>query len=430
MKRIALILGTLMAIMGVATSSHARIYIPIDQPSDQKFPIAIVDLKTEGGSSSAAENIAEIIRNDLTLSGYFLLIPPAGFKKAAEKDGSEDSQINFAFWKSINAQALVKGTVAKESGKDAITIKLYDPFIGQMIMGKKYLAKKDNWREVAHRFSDEIMEALTGIKGVFNTRIAYSIATKKGKELAVMDMDGFNTKELTKNKSINLSPAWSPDNKELVFTSYVRGNPDLFLMNVGGKRIRQITKGDGGKITPSWSPKGDRIAMASSESGISNLYMISTEGKTLQRLTDGKVIDLAPVWNSEGTQLAFSSERSGGLHIYRMNADGSNIQRLTFVGSWNDMPNWAPLGDKIAFSGRTGGNFDVFIMNADGSNIQRLTVGAGSNEHPSFSPDGRFITFSSTRTGNPAVYIMRRDGSNQTKISKGNGVLPAWSPRP
>ena len=128
-----------------------------------------------------------------------------------------------------------------DPGKDIITVRLFDPYIGKMIMGKKYKGKKKQWREMAHRFSDEIMRALTGIEGVFNTKIAYSVVTKKGKEIAVMDMDGFDTKQLTKNKSINISPAWSPDGKKLVFTSYLHGNPDLYSIKVGGKIVSAAT---------------------------------------------------------------------------------------------------------------------------------------------------------------------------------------------
>lgn len=429
MKRHLVSIVVFIAAVCAAANASARIYIPIDQPADQKFPIAVVELKREGGSGKAAKEIATIIRSDLNLSGYFLVIPEEGFKRHSEREGVDEGDIRFDYWKSINAQALVKGTIEREHGKDVITLKLFDPFIGRMLIGKKYRGEGKQWREMAHRFSDEIMEALTGIRGVFNTKIAYSVVTKKGKEIAVMDMDGFNPQEMTKNKSINISPTWSPDGKQLAFTSYVHGRPDLYVMQLGGKRMKQITSGTGGKITPNWSPLGDIIAMASSASSISNLYLTSPSGKDVRRLTNSDAIDLSPTWSPDGKRIIFASERAGGLHIFKMDNQGRSIQRLTFVGYQNDMPNWSPIGDKVVFAGRIGGRFDIFIMNPDGSNIQRLTIGSGSNEHPTFSPDGRFVTFSSTRTGSPAIYVMRRDGSNQTRVSKGSGILPTWSPQ-
>jgi len=427
MKKIIFLFAVIVTT--VASTAHARIYIPIDQPSEMKFPIAIADLHHKGGSKKVARDVAEIIRNDLKLSGYFLIIPPDRFKNKSTKEGVTESDINFAYWKSINAQALIKGEVDKEGGRTIVTVRLFDPFLGKMLIGKRYKGKKKQWRELAHRFSDEVMSALTGIRGVFNTRIAFSAVTKKGKEIAVMDMDGFEPMPLTKNKSINISATWSPDGKQLIFTSYLNGNPDLYMINVGGKRMKRLTDGPGGKLTPNWSPDGASVAMASSAAGIANIYTMNTSGKDLNRLTNGDAIDISPAWSPNGSTIAFASERAGGLHLFKMNKHGKGITRLTYVGYQNDMPNWSALNDRITFAGRVGGRFDIFTINPDGSNLQRLTINAGSNEHPTFSPDGRFIVFSSTRTGEPAIYIMRRDGSNQTRISKEAGILPSWGPQ-
>jgi TolB protein len=417
---------TLIALAAVLIPSvaFARIYIPIDQPSDQKFPIAIANLE-----GSKGEKIAEIVRNDLELSGYFRIIPASSFRKVAGKDGISQDTIRFSFWTAIGAQALVKGEVTKEKGKYVVTARLFDPFLREMLVGKQYKAKKKHLREVAHRFSDEIMHALTGIPGVFNTKIAYSAVTGKGRKgIYVMDMDGHNPFAVTKNKSLNLSPSWSPKGDRVVYTSYVKGDPDLYISKLGSRRMKKLTARMGSSITPSWSPNGGTIAFASSITGISNLYTKRPSGGKARRLTKSRTIDISPCYSPEGDQIVFSSERAGGLHLYKMPAGGGGAQRLTFVGYQNDMPSWSPMGDKIVFSGRDMGTFDVFVMNADGSNIQRLTLGAGSNTHPSFSPDGRLVTFASSRGGGPAVYIMRADGSSQVRVSKGNGLLPSWGP--
>lgn len=420
------ILAVLILILIQAATAHARIYIPIDQPSDQKFPIAIPDLR--GGGKG--EDIADVVRNDLTLSGYFRIIPPNSYNNFSDKEGISQEEVRFDFWKALDAQALVKGEVKSESGNLVVTMRLFDPITRQMLAGKQYKSDKKHLREVAHRFSDEIMEALSGIRGVFNTKITYTVQSSKGgKDIYTMDMDGFDPKAITKNKSINLSSNWSPDGKQLVFTSYMKGNPDLYIVTAGKKDFRRISTGGGSNITPKFSPDGKQIAFSSSISGISNLYSMPAGGGTMRRVTNGTVIDVAPTWSPEGGIIVFSSERAGGLHIYEVPSYGGNIRRLTFVGYQNDMPDYSPIGDKIVFAGRAGGTFDIFIMNNDGSNIQRLTIGSGSNEHPSFSPDGRFITFSSTREGAPAVYMMRADGSNQSKISEGNGMLPDWGPQ-
>jgi len=422
-----LVRGTLsVLILFLSVSAYARIYIPIDQPSDQKFPIAVCNL-TGGGPS---KDIPDIIRHDLELSGYFNVLPLNAFQNQAEREGITADSIRFSYWTSIEAQALVKGSVESQGGKYVATLRVFDPYIQEMLVGKQYTFTKKELREVAHRFSDEIMEALTGIRGVFNTKIAYTVVTRRGgKDIYIMDMDGENNARVTDLKSITLSPAWSPDGTTLAFTSYTRGSPDLYTINTNGKGIKQLVGGKGAKITPSWAPDGSRIAFSSSMTGDSDIYIISPTSSKATQITKAHGIDIAPTWSPDGGVIIFSSDRVGGLHIYRMSASGGESTRLTFVGYQNDMPNWSPMGDKVAFAGRDMGTFDIFLMNPDGSNIQRLTVGTGSNEHPSWSPDGRFVVFSSTRSGEPAIYLMRADGSNQTRISKGNGMLPEWGPR-
>ncbi len=425
MKKIIIVL-LMIAVTMISATSNARIYIPVDQPSDQLFPIAIPNLK--GGSMG--KKIAEIIRNDMKLSGYVNVIPRELFKDVAKRDGISSETIRFAFWSAIDAQAVVKGEVNREDGKLIITLRLFDPTLKKMLVGKQYAAEKKHLRKIAHKFSDEIMQVLTGIPGVFNTKIAYTMVTGKGrKEIYAMDMDGHDPFPITRNKSINLSPCWSPDGSQIAFTSYRSYFPDLYIAKIGKKGLKKITGDKGANLTPSWSPDGKTIAFASTLSGAANLYTISPRGGKMRRISTSYNIDIAPSWSPDGKNIVFASERAGGLHLFRINSSGGNMQRLTFVGYQNDMPNWSPMGDKIVFSGRDMGTFDIFIMNPDGSNIQRLTVASGANTHPTFSPDGRFITFSSTRTGTEAIYIMRADGTNQMRVSKKNGLLPAWGPR-
>lgn len=424
MKKI--IISLTLAIVMATGVAEARIYIPIDQPSDKKFPIAVPDLK----GSRQGKGITDVIRNDLELSGYFNVVDPSLYEDVAKKEGISAETIRFSYWTAIEVQALVKGEVKVEGDTIIAVMRLFDPYLRDMLVGKQYKAGKDDVREIAHRFSDEIMEALTGIRGVFNTKIAYAAVTGKGrKEIFVMDMDGYKPFAVTKNRSINVSPSWSPDGSQLVFTSYMRGNPDLYVVKLGEQRFRKITNGKGTNITPAWSPRGEPIAFASSIKGAPNLYTIPPSGRRMRQITASYSIDISPAWSPGANAMVFASERAGGLHLFRISPAGGEARRLTFVGYQNDMPDWSPMGDKIVFAGRDLGTFDIFIMNADGSNIQRLTIESGSNEHPSFSPDGRFIAFSSTREGGEAIYIMRADGSNQTRVSRGNGLLPDWGPQ-
>ncbi len=415
-----------MIAMLVPHTAHARLYILVDHASDKKLPMAIPMLSGD----KYAKKITHIIRNNMTLSDYFDLHPLGMHKGVAKKEGITAESIRFSYWNSVDIQVLVKGHISSKGKKITAVLRLFDPSNGQMIYGQQYVVDKNDFRHLAHRFSDKILEVLTGLSGVFTTKIAYTaIPSPRMKSIFIMDMDGHNMQSISKNKSLNLSPTWSHDGKYLAYTSYFKGFPDLYTANLRNLAIRQITKKSGANITPDWSPNGKYILFASSLHGPSNLYALPSRSRHLKRITKSSSIDISPSWSPSSNEFVFASERAGGLHLFKGNMDNTNTERLTYVGYQNDMPDWSPLGDKIVFAGRDMGTFDIFIMDTDGSNIQRLTIHSGSNEHPSFSPDGRFITFSSTRTGSPAIYIMRENGSNQTRVSQGSGILPSWSPR-
>lgn len=407
----------------------ARIYIPVDQPSDKRFPIAITMLvPLEGGNTEEMSvKIPTIIKNDLIISGYFDIIPDSAFLDRSTAITA--NAINFAQWTAIEAGAVVKGSVKKESGKYVVQLKLFDPYSEQMLVGKQYTAEARDIRSVAHRFSDEIMETLTGRRGIFNTRIAYTAFTGRAnnKAIYIMDIDGENNQRITRDSSLNLGPSWSPDGSKLVYASYQKGPPEIFSVDLGNGQITQLTKNKSTSITPVWHPDGKTVYYSTSLTGSTEIFSTTAKGMQ-QEVTAVGGINIAPRFSKDGSTMVYSSTRAGRLHVYRQPTSGGSAQRLTFVGLHNDSPDISPDGNKIVFCGQDSGAFDIFIMNSDGTNIQRLTIDSGSNEHPRWSPDGRYIVFSSTRTGGPAIYMMRADGANQVRISKGNGSLPDWGP--
>ncbi len=411
-------------------TAEARLYILVDEPSEKRFPIAIVDLLPETGRKSKDWSIefAQKIRSDLELTNLFDLIDATDFPTQPEAFSPNPATIQFPPWSLIGAQALVIGSYSLGDGKVKISLHLYDPLIGQHLFSQNYEAKEDEISVVAHHFADEIMRVLTGERGVFSTQIAFVCLSGKKKEICTMDMDGGRPRQLTKDRSINLSPVWSPNGKQIAFSSYKKGgDAEIFTVSSGGESV-QITSNGAINISPTWTP-GGQLTLASAMGGDVELYLASPRGKILRRLTKSFGIDVNPCWSPDGNSVVFASERAGRLHLFRANAEGGAVQRLTFVGYHNDNPAWSPRGDKIVFQGMDMGNWDLFIMNADGSMVQRLTVDSGNNESPSWAPNGRFITFSSSRNGPSQIFIMRDDGSHQTHVGPKSGALqPSWSP--
>jgi TolB protein len=420
----------LLFLLASSASLHAQSgYIEVTAPGNRQLKMAVapprsVDVSPDSASAGIA---ADVIAYDMNLSG--LVVAEIHSEQPAAK-GFPLVNIDFVPWLSAGFDMLVQSEYSLKNGRLTIEFRLFDVINRKLITAKRYLGAAKDLRRVSHSFADEILLALTGEKGPFTTRIAYVSTQTGNKEIFVMDWDGHNPLPLTKNGSINLNPDFSPDGREIIFTSYKRRNPDLYRRSLSNTAEVAVSRRKGLNITGKWSPDGRKIAVALSKDGDAEIYALDKDGSHPTRLTINPALDLYPAWSPDGKQLAFVSDRLGKPQVFVMNADGSGVRRLTISGSYNVNPSWSPKGDRIAYSRMTGGDFSIFTIAPDGSSDTQLTFD-GSNENPSWSADGRFISFSSRRSSGGGVYVMRADGTGQTKVSQGKGKhsQPVWSAR-
>ena len=385
--------------------------------------------------SPKGENLANLarktLRSDMDFSLVISMVDPSSlpFSPTSVRLGEEKEFL--ARLSSLAIQVMLAGDLARNGNKLILEAKLYDVSSKQQIFHNRYVSQVEDLAAAVHRLSDDIIYYLTGERGIARTKLAF-VSNKGGsKEIYVMDIDGSDPMQMTRNRSLNLTPRWSPDGRFLAYVSYRDGNPDLYVLDVTcGRRIK-VSSLPGLNISPSWAPDGKLIALALSKNGATNIYLMHPDGTRLRQLTSGASISVSPSWSPNGRQLAFVSDQGGTPQIYVMDAEGTNVRRLTFRGSYNTSPAWSPKGDKIAFVSSQNGALDIFVMNPDGSGLLPLTRGAGDNESPSWSPDGRYIAFSSTRQGRSGIFIMREDGSGQRRLTPNDAdyYTPDWSPR-
>lgn len=397
-------------------------------PGATRIEIAISPLADEG-DGGLGKRFAEILGKNLSLSGYFKVLDAKAYVEGPTPVALE--QIDFANWRLLGARALVKGTISKSGDDVSIEARLFDVAQQQQLGGQRFQAPAGDMPRLARRFADEVMRYLTGEPGPFDSRIAF--ASRRGgrsKEIYFMSVDGIETVAVTKNRTINLAPSWSPEGNAILFTSYQRRSPDLYRYDLSSKNETRISSGGGLNLGGRFSPDGQSIAISLERGGNSEIALIRTSGEVIKRLTNSPEIDVSPAWSPDGSQLAFVSARSGNPQVYVMNADGSGVRRLTYQGGYNTSPSWSPKGDLVAYVSREGG-FNVFTVDVSGKKVTQITSKQGNNEDPSFSPDGRYLVFSSTRAGRSALVMADITGAHQVQLTESGGddSSPAWSPR-
>ena len=187
-------------------------------------PIGVDEMKYVGNEyidktdSSLMRYVTRIVQRDIDFYADFDLVPIDSFFIKTY----EILELDLRGWKRLGADYVLK-LEAEFPGKRNMRVywKLYYTFNYRRIDQGRFEVHRDEWRHMANRISNEIVRTLTGEKGIFLTKVAYVQKIGKAKEIAIADYDGANERLLTKNGSINLSPTFSPDGKEIFFTSFL-----------------------------------------------------------------------------------------------------------------------------------------------------------------------------------------------------------------
>jgi hypothetical protein len=235
----------------------------------------------------------------------------------------------------------------------------------------------------------------------------------------------------TTNK--DMSPDWSPDGTEIVFSSDRRGNSDIFAVSVDGDgALEVIVDGPGEDVQPDWSPDGTEIVFSSNRSGAWDIFTVDVATKRLRQVTEDAEVDRAPRWTPDGNRIVFASNRTGDFEIWTVDPTGGSMTQLTNSGS-NNYPSVSPDGSRIAFTRR--GKELVILDLQSGRRITAVSP-RDVNYAPVWSPDGRYLAVSAKDWGSVDIYLLTSDGRRSVLLTKNATIdgkrafdaLPAWSP--
>ncbi len=173
-------------------------------------------------------------------------------------------------------------------------------------------------------------------------------AAQPGGPIMMVKADGvYRNPTVVDLKVVGSGPAFSPDNRQIVYSGSMSGSSTLGLLVVaadGSGNSRQITRDDGGNAH--WSPRGDKIVyQAKDASGHNQVFVVNVDGSGKKQLTSGKGNDGQPVWSRDGGTIFWRSDQNGtAWAIMAMNADGSNPRRiLANVAPDPDLWGWETL---------------------------------------------------------------------------------------
>jgi len=414
------VLGLLM-LVGASTAS-AALNIEIIGAGEQQIPVSIVPF---GGDDKLGLAINEVVSGDLQRSGLFRLVDPLG------KSPHAPAEVNYADWRVRGTEALAIGTVgAQANGRIEARFRLLDVVKQAELIGQAVSASDGQVRAVGHRIADMIYEKLTGIKGVFSTRIAYVNRQGRQFSLIVADSDGYNEQVVLSQREPIMSPAWSPDGSHLAYVSFETGHAAVFVQSLYTNQRKLLADFRGSNSAPAWSPDGKQLAVVLTRDGSSKIYLMSPDGSNLHRISgNGGGIDTEPNFSPDGLSLLFTSDRGGSAQIYRMPVEGGTVERMTFGGGTSYSPRYSPDGKSFVFTHLNGGKFYISMQDFQTGQVEPVSEG-GWEKKPSFAPNGKLILFASEARGRGILATVSSDGRVKQHMftQSGDAREPVWGP--
>ena len=289
--------------------------------------------------------------------------------------------------------------------------------------------------------------------------------------------------QFTSGRGKDKNPCWSPDGKQLLFTSIPpakddaeKKKPQLYIIQVGGGEARKLTDLKLGVEAPKWSSDGKQILLINPTQPVEtkndvkhitrlsykfngrgfyngvykHVFTVSLKGGKPKQITHGEFDVHAAEWL--GKSIIFignnesGAEREGYEYIYLI--DAKDKPKRLIEGTWNiETVEVSPNRKQIAFSGhdyRKGGatKHDIWIMPYDGGTPKKLTVDfepdlgvkissdvrvSSSDPTPFWHNDGH-IYFTSNFAGVSNLNRIKEDGGTVERLlGEIDHSVEAWS---
>ena len=418
---VSIVLLCLFVTAPLANAADVTAYIK--QKGDSSTTIA---LGAPNGNSNMAGEMQKAILNNLNIVPFLKTLDsrsiPGGGVTTATGAGT-----NFSSFAMAGAQLVVVTNWATDS---QVELRVFDTNSGGTLMGNRYdVSGDDGVNRMADVFSDDLLQSIIGKSTLFRSTLAFVRSGGKfQRDVWAVKANGRNLRQLTKMKGEALSPAWSFDNRFVVFSHLDKRSHGLGVLDVNSKTTQRIKFPGSTVIGPAFFPD-NRVAVSMTDGRNPSIFMLSSSFQKMGRIDESSAIEVSPSIDASGSLMAFTSSRQGGPQIFLKDLRSGSVRRISQGGSYNTDPSISPDGTSVVFARMEGGGHRLFVADLVTGQEHQVTFGPGSDEAPEFSSDGYFIAFMSNRNGKRQLFLTTRDGATPRLIPTGTGdaMFPAWN---
>jgi len=281
------------------------------------------------------------------------------------------------------------------------------------------------------RSIDEVIEVLFKNPGPCSSRLAFVLATSRGKEVFTCGFDGTDFRQMTRNASISTEPTWGGKGAQLTYTLYRQSRTQTVLADLYKGNQRRLSAHRGLNSGAALSPDGTLAALCMSQSGAVDLYIMDVKNGATKNLTRDRAVEASPCWSPDGTRICYVSDQDGRPQLHLVNLRTNRSNRILRDPTEMVSPDWSAVSNRICFATRQGSGYVLAYIDMDESSPTKtiFAQGSGDWESPSWLPDGRHVVCSRKEgKGTKLCLVDSWHGRVLPLTQSGEYTLPASSP--
>jgi TolB protein len=155
---------------------------------------------------------------------------------------------------------------------------------------------------------------LRAVQNPRSNQLALILSTSGNPEVWLASSSDSKPSRLTRNRSNESGPSWSPDGRRLLVTSDSRGKPQIYEVSVSSGNLTRISTNISSHCTePSWNPRNpNKFAFTAAIAGGFQVCEFDFSLRKTRILTKGSSHGMQPCWASDGRHLYFTERTTSG----------------------------------------------------------------------------------------------------------------------
>ncbi len=172
--------------------------------------------------------------------------------------------------------------------------------------------------------------------------------TRGGDVFATTMEGGVEATRVTRTPAAEQNLVWSPDSRQLLYTSWRTGTPKIYAFDFAAETERAVTEGPGRDQLAEFSPDGNRLLYARLIDDESELRVLEWPDGQDRRLA----IDVAggATWSPDSRWVAYGAETDEFTNVMVVPAEGGETRQVSFLAnSFFGSLDWSPTGDFLVY---------------------------------------------------------------------------------